>query len=93
VKGVLVGRVAPDGPGEKAGLQPTQRDEAGDIVWGDLIVAVGGRAVESVDELLSVIEGHEIGDKVKLEVVRGLRTTSRETQTLTVQLEAETESR
>jgi len=93
VKGVLVGRVAPDGPGEKAGLQPTQRDEAGDIVWGDLIVAVDGRAVESVDELISVIEGHEIGDKVKLEVVRGLRTTGQETRTLTVPLEAESESR
>jgi S1-C subfamily serine protease len=93
VKGVLVGRVAQGGPGEKAGLQPTQRDEAGDIVWGDLIVAVDGRAVESVDELISVIEGHEIGDKVKLEVVRGLRTTGQETRTLTVPLEAESESR
>jgi S1-C subfamily serine protease len=89
VKGVLVGRVTPGGPGDKAGLLPTRRDEFGDIAWGDLIVAVDGRAVESMDELLTVIEGHEIGDTVKLTVIRDLRTTAQKSLELTVKLEAE----
>jgi S1-C subfamily serine protease len=92
VKGVLVGRLTPGGPGDKAGLLPTRRNEAGDIVWGDLIVAVDGRAVESVDELLTVIEGRDVGDTVKLKVIRGLRTTAEATRELEVKLAAESEA-
>ena len=89
VKGVLVGQVTPGGPGDKAGLLPTRRDEAGDIVWGDLIVEVDGREVESVEELLTVVESHDVGDMVKLTVIRDLRTTAQKSVDLTVNLEAE----
>jgi S1-C subfamily serine protease len=89
VKGVLIGRVSPDGPADRAGLLPTRRDEAGDIAWGDLIVAVDGRAVETVDELLTVIENRQVGDAVKLSVVRDLRGAGQETLELEVKLAAE----
>jgi S1-C subfamily serine protease len=91
VKGVLVGRVTPDGPGDKAGLRPTRRDEAGDIVWGDLIVEIDGRVVESVEELLTVVESHDVGETVKLTVIRDLRTTSQTSVDLTVKLEADSD--
>jgi S1-C subfamily serine protease len=91
VKGVLVGRVKPGGPGDKVGILPTRRDEAGDIVWGDLIVEIDGRAVESVEELLTVVESHDIGENVKLTVIRDLRTTAQKSVDLTVKLEAETD--
>jgi S1-C subfamily serine protease len=92
VKGVLVGPTTPGGPGDQAGLLPTRRNEMGTIEWGDLIVAVDGREVESVDELLTVIEGHDIGDTVKLTVVRGLRTTAEEKLEISVKLAAEPDS-
>jgi S1-C subfamily serine protease len=84
-------RAKSGGPGDKAGLKPTQRDEFGDIAWGDLIVAVDGRAVESVEELLTVVESRNIGDTVKLKVTRDLRTTAQEDVELTVKLEAESD--
>ena len=91
VKGVLVGRVTPNGPGDNAGLLPTRRDESGDILWGDVIVKVDGRVVESVEELLTVVEGHNVGDTVKLTVNRDLRTTAQKSVDLTVKLEAESD--
>jgi S1-C subfamily serine protease len=91
VKGVLVGQVTPGGPGAKAGLLPTRRDEAGDIVWGDLIVEIDGRVVESVEELLTVVESHAVGDSVKLTAIRDLRTTGQKSVDLIVKLEADSD--
>src|SRR5262249_46865359 len=64
VKGVLVARVQPGGAAAAAGLRPTRRDAGGDIEWGDLIVAVAGKAVESRDDLLMMIENQSVGDQV-----------------------------
>jgi S1-C subfamily serine protease len=91
VKGVLVGRVTPDGPGDQAGLLPTRRDASGDIVWGDLIVAVDGRKVESVDELLTVVENRQVGETVKLTVVRALRAADQQSLDIEVKLAAESD--
>jgi S1-C subfamily serine protease len=74
VQGALVGRVTAGGPAAKAGLQPTQRDANGDIQWGDLIVALDGQAVESVEGFLTSLESHEVGSEVTLTIVRDLRT-------------------
>ncbi|HEX5104838.1 MAG TPA: trypsin-like peptidase domain-containing protein [Pirellulaceae bacterium] len=92
VEGVLIGRVSPGGPADEVGLLPTRRDEWGDISWGDLIVAVDGRAVESVDELLTVLENHNVGDSVKLKIRRGLRSTAEKALEVTIRLEAEADS-
>src|SRR5688500_8965 len=52
VEGALVGRVEPGSPAAKAGILPTRRNDTGDVAWGDLIVAVDGRPVESVEVFL-----------------------------------------
>jgi S1-C subfamily serine protease len=72
LKGVLVGRVEPGGAAARAGLRPTRRTADGEIRWGDLIVAVDGRPIESTDEFFSLIENHSVGDQVKLTLIRGL---------------------
>jgi S1-C subfamily serine protease len=72
LKGVLIGRVTPGGAAAGAGLKATRRTVDGDIQWGDLIVAVDGRSVESVEEFLTLIENHNVGDRVKLSVIRGV---------------------
>jgi serine protease Do len=57
--GLLVREVEPDGPAGVAGLQR-----------GDLIVAAGGRPVDSIDALLAAVDG--AGPRLDLSVVRGV---------------------
>jgi predicted metalloprotease with PDZ domain len=56
VKGVRVVAVAPDSPASKASLKPHD----------DVIVAVGGRPVDSPEALANVIGEHAIGETVQL---------------------------
>ena len=70
LQGVLVLQLQPGGPAEKAGLLPTRRDASGRIVLGDLIVAVNGRQVRFSKDLFVVLDGLEVGQTVKLTVLR-----------------------
>ena len=58
--GALIGAVTPGGPAADAGLRT-----------GDTITAIGGKKVADSNALISVIAGHEPGDKVTLTVRRG----------------------
>ena len=72
-KGVLVGSVKPGSPAAKAGIKggTTQVVVAGESyqLGGDMIVAVDGKEVSSVDALREAIAAHKPGDKVRLTVV------------------------
>jgi S1-C subfamily serine protease len=72
LKGVLIARVNRDGAAARAGLRPTRQSFDGDVQWGDLIVAVDGKPIETVDELLTALEQRSVGDEVKLTIIRGL---------------------
>jgi S1-C subfamily serine protease len=70
--GVLLLRVTPGGPSERAGLQPTQQDQrSGRITLGDLIVGADGAPVRNSADLYLALETHKQGDKVKLTLERG----------------------
>ena len=58
--GVLVADVTPDGPADKAGLQP-----------GDILLSLNGRTMENARELEVSLYRVPVGDKVSLEVLRG----------------------
>jgi serine protease DegS len=58
--GAVVGRVVDGGPAAKAGLHVT-----------DVIIAVDGKAVMGIGELVIDLRGHKPGDIVTLSVVRG----------------------
>ncbi|TXI20468.1 MAG: PDZ domain-containing protein [Roseateles sp.] len=73
-KGVLLVGVASGGPAAKAGLQPYARDRLGRIVPGDVITAVDGQPVADLDDLLSLIEQRQIGEKASLTVWRAGQT-------------------
>lgn len=90
-KGVLVARVEPGGPAAAAGIKPTRRTAAGEIQWGDLIVAVDGHSVASREELLTLVEDRSVGDHVKLSIIRGLETPSEQSLEVTVTLAAASE--
>jgi serine protease Do len=59
--GVLIREVADDSPASSAGL-----------LRGDLIVAAGGQAVGSIDDLLSAVDGVGEDGALSLRVVRGV---------------------
>ena len=91
LKGALIGRLEPGGAAAAAGLRSTKRNADGDIQWGDLIVAVEGRPVESSEDLLQAIEKHAVGDSLKLTVQRSLGTPQEESLEVTVKLAGEGE--
>lgn len=61
VGGVLIQKVAPGSPAEKAGIKP-----------GDRIFEIDGHAVNGMGHLLDVIDSIEPGTKVKMKLHRGL---------------------
>jgi S1-C subfamily serine protease len=74
IPGVLVMSVVRGSAADRAGLRGTYRREDGSLVLGDIIQAIDGRSVGSVDDLYAALEAHEPGDKVKLRLLRGGRT-------------------
>jgi S1-C subfamily serine protease len=58
-RGVLVAAVEPAGPAERAGLRE-----------GDVIVAFGGRPVESVDDLHRLLAEHQVGVRSPVTILR-----------------------
>ena len=70
-KGVAIIGVIPDSPAQKAGLKPFMRSQDGNVVQGDIIVALAGRTVTNVDELLEALEQHQPGETVNVTIQRG----------------------
>jgi len=70
IRGVLVLRVAENGPAAKAGLRGTALSRGG-VSFGDIIVGIDSEPVKDYDDLYTILDRHQPGDKVKLTVVRG----------------------
>ncbi len=73
-KGVLLVDVGTGSPAAAAGRKPFGRDRLGRIVPGDVITAVDGQAVADLDDMLSLLETRQIGEKVTLTVWRSGQT-------------------
>jgi S1-C subfamily serine protease len=69
-EGVLILRVTPGSAADVAGLRGAKIAGDGGIVPGDSIVAVEGRKVERVAQLLSRLDDFKVGDVVKVTVLR-----------------------
>ncbi len=70
MRGVLIKEVAENGPAEKAGMRGTMRNRYGEILIGDLIVAVDGAKIATYDDLYLVFDQKKIGDEVTVTIVR-----------------------
>ena len=68
--GVALVQVSPGSPAARAGLQPFRRGSRGEIVGGDVITAVNGEAVINMDDMLTLLETRQPGDRVTLTVWR-----------------------
>jgi S1-C subfamily serine protease len=75
--GVLIQRVLPGGAAEKAGLRGgTERLYDGNtpvMLGGDLIVAIDGQGIETVQDLSGALNAHRAGDTIVVTVFRGQR--------------------
>lgn len=78
-KGLMVGQVVPDGPADQAGLRGIRvvrkrtyfgEQRTIDYDYADTIIAVEGRPVKSLDDLMSIIETMQTGQKARLTVLR-----------------------
>lgn len=81
-EGLLVERLTPDGPAERAGIRgPTLlRQRRGPFIFerldrstADLLVSVNGKKVRTVAEFRETIQSFKPGDTVKLTVIRDNR--------------------
>ncbi len=70
LEGVII-RVITEGSGAaRAGLRGTHRTRNGDIILGDIIVAIEDKKIRNIDDLQTTLEAFQVGDQVKVTFVR-----------------------
>ena len=74
-EGILVVQISPRGPADRAGIKgSTRRARVGNTlvnVGGDIITAVDGRKVSTVDEMTAFLDtDRKVGDHIKMELLR-----------------------
>ncbi len=68
--GVLIYQVARNGGAAQAGLRGVQQTEMGDVELGDIIVGIDNDKVGNSDDLFRVLDKHQIGDTVQVQIWR-----------------------
>jgi len=71
--GVLIWNVQQGGPAANAGMRGMVQTDEGDLELGDIIVGIGGERVGNNDDLYKVLNKHQIGETVNVEIYRGTR--------------------
>lgn len=70
VRGVVIRQVTSSGPADRVGLKGLRSVNGGRISLGDVVTAIDGEAVRTVDDLLTILDRHKVGDRVNVEVER-----------------------
>jgi putative serine protease PepD len=68
--GVLIFQVARGSGAANAGLRGMQQTEMGDIELGDIIVGIDNDKVANSDDLFRVLDKHQIGETVQVQIWR-----------------------
>jgi len=69
IKGVLILDTIANTPAARAGLK-SSRLINGDLILGDIIQAVDGENIETLNDFLDIIEKHQVGDSITLSILR-----------------------
>lgn len=83
IKGVIIGKVGRGSSADRAGLRGVRETVNGRIELGDILVAVEGKPVGTMDDLMDEMEKYKVGDRVKVDVMR-----NNKRQTVDVTLQA-----
>ncbi len=70
IEGVVILRVEPGSAAEQAGLKGVTVTQSGTVIPGDVVVALNGQPVDSVNRLRSRLDELQVGDTVELTVRR-----------------------
>lgn len=70
VRGVAIRQVTPEGAAARAGLIGLRSVKGGQVSLGDVVTSLGGEAVRTVDDLLTILDRHQVGDQVTAQVIR-----------------------
>ena len=74
--GVIILQVAPGEAAANAGLRGVAQTENGDFEIGDIILGMDGEKIANTDDLYRMLDKHQVGDTVQLQIFRnGRRTT------------------
>ncbi len=68
--GVIIWSAQAGGAAANAGLRGLVQTEDGDVELGDIIVGVDGTKVGNYDDLYKMLDKHQIGDTISVEVIR-----------------------
>lgn len=71
--GVLIIQVARGSGAANAGLRGMQQTETGDIELGDIIVGIDNDKISNSDDLFRVLDKHQIGETVQVQIWRNGR--------------------
>ncbi len=69
-QGILIEDILPKTPAVTAGLRKTHRSHFGQIVLGDVIIALNGHGVTDYDSFYNLLTNVKVGDDVTLTVLR-----------------------
>jgi S1-C subfamily serine protease len=70
IEGLPILRVFNNSPAQQAGLQGVTRNQWGQLVLGDVVVAIDGKLTPNNDAYMSILETHKPGDTVEIQLVR-----------------------
>jgi S1-C subfamily serine protease len=73
VDGVVVLKTDPGSPAELAGLRGTEVTPDGELILGDVIIALDDQLVSSVSSLLAILDKHSVGDEMTVRIWRAGR--------------------
>src|SRR6185503_8958989 len=72
-EGVLIVSVQPGGSAANAGLRGLAQTEDGYLEIGDIIVGIDGENVSNNDDLYRILDKHQVGETVRVEIMRNGR--------------------
>jgi S1-C subfamily serine protease len=71
--GVIILQIAPGQAAANAGLRGVTQTENGDFAIGDIILGMDGEKIANTDDLYRLLDKHQVGDTVQLQILRNSR--------------------
>jgi len=73
ITGVVIGKVVRGSAAERAGLRGARETVTGRVELGDIVVGIDGRPIQTIEDMLDLLEQRKVGDQVMVEILRANR--------------------